>query len=205
MNVITSIVSHARSCATCGAEFTHDRRNPGQRWCSNSCANKALALARSDVAWSNERIAELTKLWASGMSAGTISLKLYGTKTHRNAVLGKLHRLGIPKLDTTELALRNAIGAKARTKHAPKPYEDGRKGNGGKHIFFPRNRMERRVAPPEPPPHGSKTLMELGLHECKFPYGNRAPYLFCSQPTEEEHSYCGAHERICFQPLMGRR
>ncbi|MFV0430987.1 MAG: GcrA family cell cycle regulator [Alphaproteobacteria bacterium] len=44
--------------------------------------------------WTEERIAELTKLWSQELSTAEIGRMLGITK---NAVVGKAHRLGLPK------------------------------------------------------------------------------------------------------------
>lgn len=44
--------------------------------------------------WSDERVDELKKLWAEGLSASQIAGR-FGTVS-RNAVIGKVHRLGLP-------------------------------------------------------------------------------------------------------------
>ena len=45
------------------------------------------------MAWTEDRVATLTKLWAEGLSASQIAKEL-GEVT-RNAVIGKVHRLGL--------------------------------------------------------------------------------------------------------------
>ena len=47
------------------------------------------------MTWTDERIAELKRLHAEGLSAAQIGVRL-GFVT-RNAVLGKIHRLGLSK------------------------------------------------------------------------------------------------------------
>ena len=44
--------------------------------------------------WTEERLEQLTKLWSQGLSITQIGLKLGVT---RNAVVGKVHRMGLPK------------------------------------------------------------------------------------------------------------
>jgi GcrA cell cycle regulator len=44
--------------------------------------------------WTGERLEQLTKLWGQGLSITQIGLKLGVT---RNAVVGKVHRVGLPK------------------------------------------------------------------------------------------------------------
>jgi hypothetical protein len=38
-----------------------------------------------------------------------------------------------------------------------------------------------------------KTLFDLKRGECRWPIGDRAPYLFCGDPQKEGRSYCEAH------------
>ena len=45
------------------------------------------------VSWTDERVEILTKLWAEGLSASRIAGQLGGVT--RNAVIGKVHRLGL--------------------------------------------------------------------------------------------------------------
>ena len=45
------------------------------------------------MSWTDERVEMLKKLWADGLSASQIAAKLGGVS--RNAVIGKVHRLGL--------------------------------------------------------------------------------------------------------------
>lgn len=45
------------------------------------------------IDWTEERIADLKRMWAEGWSASQIAFRLGGTT--RNAVIGKVHRLGL--------------------------------------------------------------------------------------------------------------
>ncbi len=53
------------------------------------------------MAWSEERVAVLKKMWLEGNSASEIAKEL-GNIT-RNAVIGKVHRLGLSNRDTSSL------------------------------------------------------------------------------------------------------
>ena len=44
--------------------------------------------------WNEERLEQLTKLWGEGLSITQIGLRL---EVSRNAVVGKVHRMGLPK------------------------------------------------------------------------------------------------------------
>jgi GcrA cell cycle regulator len=61
------------------------------------------------MSWTDERVALLKKMWIEGQSASQIAKELGGVT--RNAVIGKVHRLG----------LSNRVGSEAE---APPPVED---------------------------------------------------------------------------------
>ena len=46
------------------------------------------------MSWTDERVEQLKKLWAEGLSASQIAAQLGGVS--RNAVIGKVHRLHLP-------------------------------------------------------------------------------------------------------------
>ena len=49
---------------------------------------------RAVSVWNEERLEKLTKLWEQGLSITQIGIRLGVT---RNAVVGKVHRMGLPK------------------------------------------------------------------------------------------------------------
>src|SRR5205085_10182830 len=51
------------------------------------------------MAWNDERVELLKKLWSEGLSASQIAGRLGGVT--RNAVIGKVHRLGLSGRATT--------------------------------------------------------------------------------------------------------
>ena len=48
------------------------------------------------MAWTDERVELLKKMWTEGQSASQIAKELGGVT--RNAVIGKVHRLGLSNL-----------------------------------------------------------------------------------------------------------
>ncbi|APG62551.1 GcrA cell cycle regulator [Sphingorhabdus lutea] len=65
------------------------------------------------MAWTDERITQLTNLWEKGLTASQIAEELGGVS--RNAVIGKAHRLGLKSRPSP------VRGAKAAAKKAKKP------------------------------------------------------------------------------------
>src|SRR6056297_638341 len=78
------------------------------------------------MSWSDERVELLKRLWGEGQSASQIAKELGGVT--RNAVIGKVHRLGLsnrngsaPVANAAPAAAPEAEAPKAAAKPAPKP------------------------------------------------------------------------------------
>ena len=60
------------------------------------------------MSWTDERVELLKKLWSDGLSASQIAAELGGIT--RNAVIGKVHRLGlVPRVITQKPAPRRNV------------------------------------------------------------------------------------------------
>ena len=72
------------------------------------------------MAWTDDRVARLRELWGAGQSASQIAADLGGVT--RNAVIGKVHRLGLSGRDRTGTGVKTAKPATPRTSsRATKP------------------------------------------------------------------------------------
>lgn len=87
---------------------------------------------KAEMSWTDERVETLKRMWAEGQSASQIAKELGGVT--RNAVIGKVHRLGLSNRDETEAEPAPAPApaaaapapapepkAEAKAKPAPKP------------------------------------------------------------------------------------
>lgn len=88
------------------------------------------------MAWTQERVEILKRMWADGASAGDIADRLRGVT--RNAVIGKVHRLGLER--SQEMNRRNHSRS------------GGRKGCSRTNIRFGKGEVAPRNPPPPPPP-----------------------------------------------------
>ncbi len=139
------------------------------------------------MAWTEERVELLTKLWAEGLSASQIARTL-GEAT-RNAVIGKIHRLGLSGRATPTRAERPRIST--RRKPVPKP------------VMVEPEIIEEMVLD-----DGQyATVLTLTEYMCKWPIGHPGTqdFHFCGRKTEPGVSYCGAHGRIAYQSVPSRR
>ena len=163
------------------------------------------------MSWTDDRVAKLSKLWADGLSASQIAGELGGVT--RNAVIGKVHRLGL----SGRAKPAGGGGAKARRKPA------SRAGGGGS---YQRARPSARSVGntalkadvdvqvrPKPvedivvPLSKKITLLELTEETCKWPTGDptRPGFSFCGHKAQEDKPYCQFHSKLAFQPPNERR
>jgi GcrA cell cycle regulator len=142
------------------------------------------------MGWTDERVSTLKKLWLDGLSASQIAKQLGGVT--RNAVIGKVHRLG--------LSGRAAPSQPARPIFkAPRPARP----------VIASTPVVRRIATTVVPPPlysreetGSATVLTLGAHMCKWPIGDPSTdgFSFCGRRTGEDGPYCIEHARVAYQP-----
>ncbi|GGE91013.1 GcrA cell cycle regulator [Stappia taiwanensis] len=167
------------------------------------------------MTWTSEREDLLRKLWRQGLSARQIAYVIAGVT--RNAVIGKAHRMGLPKRSATmthrpkqrpvrgrpSLACIGGAPAAALAEDAGPAT-----GAGGEGVSA---RIERELARAsfEAGRSGASEqdwgkLMTLTGGACKWPIGDPvdADFRFCNCPAEGSRSYCAFHLRLAYR---GRR
>lgn len=153
------------------------------------------------MSWSDERVAELKRLWAEGNSASQIAAKMPGLT--RNAVLSKIHRMGC--------AERGAAPRRTAPKHYQRPsaptVQRPPRPKPGAAVF---------AAAPEPfveheeldiPLAERKSLFDLTESSCRWPIGDprHADFHFCNRTKVAGLPYCEHHARRAYQPTQVRR
>ncbi len=157
------------------------------------------------MSWTDERVATLTKLWADGLSASQIAAELGGVT--RNAVIGKVHRLGLSgRAKTTNSGIKRAKRAASnRSGYNSKPRTA--KNGSGKSANL--TLISAPVIEDIPVPESKKLeLVDLTETTCKWPHGDPATndFHFCGNKTKEDAPYCEYHCRMAYhQPVDKRR
>ena len=151
--------------------------------------------------WTEDRVGALKKLWLEGQSASQIAKQLGGGVT-RNAVIGKVHRLG--------LSGRAAPSQPARATFRParpRPAQPTQAPSAPRRIeaVQPRPAAAPSVPVPMPDLPGTATVMTLGAHMCKWPIGDPSSteFSFCGRRASEG-VYCVEHARVAYQPQVKR-
>lgn len=140
--------------------------------------------------WTEDRIEALKALWQAGQTAKQVSLVL---GVSRNAVIGKVHRLGLGGRHSPA-APRSVAGQTPRripvrtwTASAPKP------------AASPRPMRRRYVESAELPPIAQ--LLTLGVRSCRWPIGHpdEAGFGFCGRDRAGAGPYCAHHRQFAYR------
>jgi GcrA cell cycle regulator len=142
------------------------------------------------MGWTDERVAMLKKLWLDGLSASQIAKQLGGVT--RNAVIGKVHRLGLSGRAAPSQPARPVFKAPRAPRPIPAPPAPVRRAPV---VVAPQPAYVREEI-------GSATVLTLGAHMCKWPIGDPATdsFSFCGRRTGEDGPYCLDHARLAYQP-----
>ncbi|NSX54462.1 GcrA family cell cycle regulator [Parasulfitobacter algicola] len=184
------------------------------------------------MSWTDERVEILKKMWGEGQSASQIAKELGGVT--RNAVIGKVHRLGLSnragsgggKAAAKKEAPKVEAKAKAPPRAKPADAKPKEPASEAKTIIPMRKAIIPAGQPLPPQPSANEispealakvneiekkskkiSLMELTERTCKWPVGDPATedFWFCGLPVQAGKPYCEAHVGVAFQPMSSRR
>lgn len=132
--------------------------------------------------WNDERVGTLKRLWAEGLSCSECADRIGGVT--RNAVIGKVHRMGLPGRATL------------KRKH-PK----ARKSPCRRHLeTLPVDIPPPAIAEQPIPLHQRRTVDTLEANDCRWPVGDpqEADFHFCGARKLPGLPYCECHARRAF-------
>ncbi|MCB1507954.1 MAG: GcrA cell cycle regulator [Hyphomicrobiaceae bacterium] len=169
------------------------------------------------MAWTDERVERLKKMWLDGASASQIAAEL-GDVT-RNAVIGKVHRLGLsgrgkPTTTTAPKARKPRSTAPAsRRPSATRPVSIGATAlkaspdleTAAEIVVLPSRRADIELVELGESPR--LTIHQLTEATCKFPIGDptERDFHFCGREANVSAPYCAYHCRIAYQAPAERR
>jgi GcrA cell cycle regulator len=180
------------------------------------------------MSWTDERVELLKKMWSEGQSASQIAKELGGVT--RNAVIGKVHRLGLSNRASATSSKATAeteeqVDAKP-AEASPAPAQTEAKETAPKPPIPLRKPIVPAGQPLPPQPSANEispealatvrevektakriSLMELTERTCKWPIGDPATedFWFCGLAVQPGKPYCEAHVGVAFQPMSSRR
>lgn len=151
--------------------------------------------------WTDEQTSLCRKLWGEGHSAAQIARAIGGVT--RNAVIGKVHRLGLAR---SGRAASLDQGARLR---AMRKREDAIR----RAQLREEQRQAKRVVKPEPLPAYEPipplipglTCVDATPTQCRFIPGDPAhDPTICGRETHAGSSFCRAHFALCYKPEENR-
>ncbi|MEM6898920.1 MAG: GcrA family cell cycle regulator [Pseudomonadota bacterium] len=161
------------------------------------------------MAWTEDRVDALKKLWAEGHSASQIAKQLGGVT--RNAVIGKVHRLGLSGRATPSRPVKRPPRL-ARPKpqfasaSSAKTIETKDKQQSSERAIAAAEKAALAALPPLPLKDGeAATILTIRDSMCKWPIGDPADpkFAFCGRKAECG-PYCKEHAKVAFQPAKRR-
>lgn len=159
------------------------------------------------MSWNDERVEALKKLWTEGLSASQIANRIGGVT--RNAVIGKVHRLGLSgRAPTSRTAVARPRPRIAAPRRPAKPRFAAIGPVAIKNHF--QLEAEPYVSSYEEidiPLAERKSLLDLADSSCRWPIGDPqlAAFHFCNRSKMSGLPYCEYHARRAFQPVQPRR
>lgn len=166
--------------------------------------------------WTADRVDALTKDWKDGLSASQIAKRLGGVT--RNAVIGKVHRLGLMKpnggvrhamsaarSNRARMGTTRAQGAPGRTAGmasrvfgialpdcGKNPGKSAERAAEGKALIAAVEANREVLSP------NARPWEERGRGQCAWPLGETGAIRSCCNPVEDDggRPYCDGHRRM---------
>ncbi len=156
----------------------------------------ASSNAPSSATWTLERIEELRACVERGMTCSQIAAAI---GVSRNAVIGKIHRLGLSSGRPAGASTRANCPPRARRPRGPTQRRLLRLA----YAHAPLDEIMSEIAVISTHPC---SLIDIDTHQCRWPIGDPAStnFLFCGNDAIGGFAYCVGHARMAYRP-SGRR
>lgn len=159
--------------------------------------------------WTDEKVELLRQLWLDGKSASQIAAEL-GDGVTRNAVIGKVHRLGLSgRVKTSAPTAPRVRQRPAGPRPAAQRSGGGFRGNTA--LALARETLieaEPEIREDVVIPMSLRvTIVELREAMCRWPLGDptSSEFRYCGIQTQSDGPYCVHHGRMAYQPAQDRR
>jgi GcrA cell cycle regulator len=146
--------------------------------------------------WTPDRVTVLVDLWKDGHSASQIARQIGNTT--RNAVRGKILRLGLSGRTTTYRQKTTSQAIKQSVRGRPawsKPSTTDQRQAAAVRFVATVNPFQKQKH------HTLVKLLDLDESYCRFPIGENHELGYCGQEHVPGSPYCEHHHRICYVPV----
>lgn len=188
----------------------------GREYVGSPCLKAKELTNEATMSWTDERVEQLRQHWIEGKSASQIAI-LLGHGLTRNAIIGKVHRLGLvgrakpsssaasrPRTPSSKQGIHRITTSRTTASVAPRVVR-----GATALAIAPRTEIE-----PEPeacesvvlPMSLRVTIVELKEAMCRWPLGDPTSpdFRYCGSPVASG-PYCAHHGRLAYQPAQDRR
>ncbi|MCV6574348.1 MAG: GcrA cell cycle regulator [Cohaesibacter sp.] len=167
------------------------------------------------MSWTDERVELLKKLWSDGLSASQVAAELGGVT--RNAVIGKVHRLGLSGRAKTTTSTQRARRPRNQTSRPARQASSGPAPSIGATALKadakpqaspqPKAKAKPQLDAVVVPISKRASILTLTENTCKWPIGDPGDgdFHFCGCTSEAGSPYCEYHSEIAYQPNAERR
>ncbi len=141
------------------------------------------------ITWTPERISELERLWATGASTAEIGRQLDVSK---NAVVGKVHRLGLPGRPSP---IKRETRAAARSPAPQLRHEIRVPVDTPVSDVVDSPVVAAEVYAQAPVAAATQPVADLHAPPCQWPFGDPGDedFHFCGSPSLSGRPYCPEH------------
>jgi len=150
--------------------------------------------------WTPERVEQLQSFVGAGLSCSQIAAQIGVT---RNAVIGKIHRLGLSPVRPPGATVRNC----------PPRTRDPRAASQRRRLRLLWSdgavTAEAEAAPAAVESAAPCSLLDLAQGKCRWPvsdaHSGGADFVFCGNAAIDGLSYCTGHARMAYRAPARRR
>ncbi len=153
----------------------------------------------SSSTWTAERIEQLRSCVAAGMTCSEIAAEIGVT---RNAVIGKIHRLGLSSGRPAGAPARASTNCPPRARHPRVPTQRRLLRLAYAHAVLDEAMLNGPVVSIRP-----CSLVEIAERQCRWPIGDPAAagFVFCGNDAITGFTYCLGHARMAYRSPASRR
>ena len=158
------------------------------------------SIAISSSTWTAQRIEQLRSCVAAGMTCSEIAAEIGVT---RNAVIGKIHRLGLSSGRPAGAPARASTSCPPRARHPRVPTQRRLL----RLAYAQASLGEQATSNVSVASAHPRSLVEIAERQCRWPIGDPATtdFVFCGNDAIMGFTYCLGHARMAYRAPASRR
>jgi GcrA cell cycle regulator len=162
-------------------------------------ATNPKSITTSTGTWTPDRIEQLRSCVAAGMTCSAIAAAIGVT---RNAVIGKIHRLGLSGGRPAGAPARVSTSCPPRARHPRAPTQ-----RRLLRLAYAQASLDEIMSDVAVISLHPCSLLDIDPHQCRWPIGDPAAanFVFCGNEAITGFTYCLGHARMAYRASASRR